>query len=70
MQLELANGESFFIPFAVFKNKCRIVKWRDTRFPARAYCPETFWVTSEDELVDLVKTQKETDKLVQRSLFA
>jgi len=71
MQLELANGESFYIPFAVFKDKCRVIKWRDVRFPARAYCPEIFWATSEVELADLLKTQQEeTINLVQMSLFA
>lgn len=70
MQLELANGESFFIPFAVFKNKYRIVKWRDERFPARAYCPEVFWVTSKTELKKLLSMQDETSNLVQMSLFA
>lgn len=71
MQLELANGESFYIPFAVFKDKCRVIKWRDVRFPARAYCPEVLWVSSMDKLADLLKkTQKETNNLMQMSLFA
>lgn len=70
MQLELANGKNFYIPFGIFKNKCRIVQWRDARFPDRAYCPEVFWVTSETELKDLLNTQDETSNLVQMSLFA
>jgi len=70
MQLELANGKNFYIPFEVFKDKCRIVKWRDARFPARAYCPEIFWATSEEELANLLKTQEETNNSVQISLFA
>jgi len=70
MQLELANGKNFYIPFEVFKDKCRIVKWRDARFPARAYCPEIFWTTSEEGLANLLKTQEETNNSVQISLFA
>jgi len=73
MELELSNGDRYFIPFSVFLEKCKVVKWRDPRFPARAYCPEVFWVASEAEVVALVSAQNAQNKaakLEQISLFA
>jgi len=58
MELKLSNGDRYFIPFSVFLEKCKVVKWRDPRFPARAYCPEVFWVASESELKRLMEAQE------------
>lgn len=70
IELILASGDNFFIPFGVFLEKCKVVNWKDSRFPARAYCPEVFWVASESELKRLMEAQDEAAKPEQMSLFA
>jgi len=70
MELELSNGRKFFIPFNVFLEKSKVVKWHDARFPARTYCPEVFWVASEAELIESVEAQNKLNQPVQISLFA
>jgi hypothetical protein len=75
LQVVLADGSGYFIPFAAFLEKGRTVSWNDRRFPARMYCPAAFWHRNETELLHAIQeaeieAQKAAEEKRQGVLFA